>query len=995
MDNGTAIAAPQSVAEVEQLIQRLYKPGPASLVKNINDQLLQLQLSHDGWKLADELMASEDANVRFFAALTFTVKLNNDGPTLDDDTAHSVHTRLISWLVRLVQRGEGGLVCKKLCSTLTTYFLRSPLMWKHPLLDLALSFHHGDATVEGNTPRSADEISDILPNLNELQLRVLLWFAGALAEEVSRVPANTPAHANLHTQMENIVKDASVLMQWAFQQQSTGSASAVRAEALRTYLTWINYAQPVWPRNPEALQYLRDLINQASQCLFDRDLSSEALDIFRDILESYTTFFQAPHMEMLAAIIHNHIRPKLQHTLSEQDPDGLPLAQLVIAFGCANIQQVVEQPDSESGSWTIVELLFDILQAQGYPGDEDQLSIQTIEFWNTYIEYVNDTLFTDSDAPDPSWLYQAKDVLKQVVELLWKKVWTPPNEVAKAWGDSESEGFKEFRGDSTDLMLSIYVLLGKDMLQQLVTLALRSLEAEQWRGVEAALFCLNTLSDNVLEESSSEDVVEEIFRSSLFRDVADFSQNIPSQARRTAIDMLGSYGQYIERHAEFLPDTVRFLFASLEMAGLANAAAKSIASLCSACRVSLTTELPGFLSQYQRFLESKTCDPYTKEKVIGAIAAIIQALSPESAKAEPLRALLVNIEKDVESARQYAAEGDLEMAEVMGVTSLESLASIGKGLQVPEDVPIDIYDDNEEQAKKPSYWESAEGREAQQQIVGCFSVLQVVGTYSAAIDAACQVLRTGLTESEPGPFVLPTSVTVNFVQRCSINTPQLETVLSTAGMMITQHSRKDSKRIDEDVRSISKAVAGFCEALRQPDTDPTVAAECINVLSELMPHYVHVLFEEMSASTLAFILSAVQGPDSMPKRTACEFWTKLIKPQTAAISEDAQQRINQVMSSYGQQLVYSLLHQIRGQAQRSELDYVCEPLKALLLHQSGTQTWLQSALADERFAIPRVTMNDRAMFLRQIMGSRSDGRKTKELVKAFWAACRGTVVSYG
>ena len=85
MDDRSAIAAPQNVAEVEQLVKRLYKPGPASLVKNINDQLLQLQLSPDGWKLADELMASDDANVRFFAALTFTVKLNNDGSVFDPE----------------------------------------------------------------------------------------------------------------------------------------------------------------------------------------------------------------------------------------------------------------------------------------------------------------------------------------------------------------------------------------------------------------------------------------------------------------------------------------------------------------------------------------------------------------------------------------------------------------------------------------------------------------------------------------------------------------------------------------------------------------------------------------------------------------------------------------------------------------------------------------------------------------------------------------------
>ncbi len=71
--------APSSISDVEQLITQLYKPGPAAQYGRINDQLLLLQRSSAGWRLADELMASEDTNVRFYAALTFVIKLNNDG----------------------------------------------------------------------------------------------------------------------------------------------------------------------------------------------------------------------------------------------------------------------------------------------------------------------------------------------------------------------------------------------------------------------------------------------------------------------------------------------------------------------------------------------------------------------------------------------------------------------------------------------------------------------------------------------------------------------------------------------------------------------------------------------------------------------------------------------------------------------------------------------------------------------------------------------------
>ena len=111
-------------------------------------------------------------------------------------------------------------------------------------------------------------------------------------------------------------------------------------------------------------------------------------------------------------------------------------------------------------------------------------------------------------------------------------------------------------------------------------------------------------------------------------------------------------------------------------------------------------------------------------------------MSPENTKAEPLLALLNYIETDVASAKQYSVKGDDDMVEKVGVTALECLASIGKGMQVPEDVPIDIYDDSVEGTSgADNYWESGQGRAVQQRIVACFSVLEVAGTSSAAIDA--------------------------------------------------------------------------------------------------------------------------------------------------------------------------------------------------------------------------------------------------------------------
>jgi hypothetical protein len=71
---------PQSIQEVEALVSLLYQPGvPSHDLVAIQNRLHELQLSDLGWKIGDGLLASAEPNVRFFGALTFTIKLNSVG----------------------------------------------------------------------------------------------------------------------------------------------------------------------------------------------------------------------------------------------------------------------------------------------------------------------------------------------------------------------------------------------------------------------------------------------------------------------------------------------------------------------------------------------------------------------------------------------------------------------------------------------------------------------------------------------------------------------------------------------------------------------------------------------------------------------------------------------------------------------------------------------------------------------------------------------------
>jgi len=69
---------PLSFEEIEKLVKTLYDPGHAKKIPEIEATLRVLQRSPQGWEMGDVLLNSADENVRFFGALTLTVKVNAD-----------------------------------------------------------------------------------------------------------------------------------------------------------------------------------------------------------------------------------------------------------------------------------------------------------------------------------------------------------------------------------------------------------------------------------------------------------------------------------------------------------------------------------------------------------------------------------------------------------------------------------------------------------------------------------------------------------------------------------------------------------------------------------------------------------------------------------------------------------------------------------------------------------------------------------------------------
>lgn len=75
---GAPQALPMGLEEIERLVKSMYQPGQARKITQTEATLRVLQRSPQGWEIADTLLKSDDEHVRFFGALTLTVKLNAD-----------------------------------------------------------------------------------------------------------------------------------------------------------------------------------------------------------------------------------------------------------------------------------------------------------------------------------------------------------------------------------------------------------------------------------------------------------------------------------------------------------------------------------------------------------------------------------------------------------------------------------------------------------------------------------------------------------------------------------------------------------------------------------------------------------------------------------------------------------------------------------------------------------------------------------------------------
>lgn len=81
----------------------------------------------------------------------------------------------------------------------------------------------------------------------------------------------------------------------------------------------------------------------------------------------------------------------------------------------------------------------------------------------------------------------------------------------------------------------------------------------------------------------------------------------------------------------------------------------------------------------------------------------------------------------------------------------------------------------------------------------------------------------------------------------------------------------------------------------------------------------------------------------------------------------AEAPIESVLQHLGPLLSQALIYNIGGNAARSELDKLSDPLKKLVVRQVHSKSWLEAALFGEGFPSDKILEGDKKVFLQKII----------------------------
>jgi hypothetical protein len=750
--------------------------------------------------------------------------------------------------------------------------------------------------------------------------------------------------------------------------------------------------QRIANRDEDLLSRLRPLASCIIESVPDAGVSDVAVETVTDILSHYPGFLTQDHYTSIIDLFGSEWASKRYHDLIEGDYefDTILSAHLLLAFGDARLQVLMQGTDQ--ASQMILSRICGLLGAPGSPVVDDKIFVPAVEFWSNFIEIMTDTIYSE-DVRHEEWARVSMKHVHTAIRLCWHKIMYLPNS-AGSWDQADRAGFFEARKDVADLLQASYALIGSELISIFANAVVQALTSSSWVELEALGFCLGSLADCTHAETSIDVYLEHVFSATFFSSLLPSPVIMPWRTRQTCATLIEKYSDYFQRNPMMLPHALNILFDLLGDPHATLAASRSIHSLCRSCRAHLTSEVGTFIHRYGALAMTTTLDCQSGERVIGAVSAVLQSLEDSHIKMSGLEHLLELVQIDIKNGCQVARQVATDHTDIYCLQShkcaldgpdmspglhlvlkgLRCLASMGKGLQVPGDGPIELDLEDHGPLFPP---EGSHLWKLQDFVLSM--VIEASATFPTSgevVEAICNILRTGFAETVPGLFVFEPNRICGLLTSFDSSTPEIGAILNTACSFIC--SPTTNQGLGGGI-NILHSMVSWVMSLLHPTVDTEISQNGIDLMARLIVRHPEILSDPTAAEWLEFFLlftlRVLDGYEPLPKSAAAGLWATLI---TLKVDNHLlREQLQHLVTSTGPALTRSIIFNIGGNASRSELDKITEPLKKLIANQARAKAWIEQALADASFPGMRISTQDKSMFVKRIIRCVSTSKSLK------------------
>ncbi|KAG5437157.1 hypothetical protein PCANB_001133 [Pneumocystis canis] len=960
---------------IEELIQRLYAPensGDKKLIEETHELLIKKQHSDQSLRLANLCMLSSDLNVQFFGILTFQMKTNSNWDNFKKDEMFSLLMNLLNWLK--VYINGSIIIIRKLVSALSIFALKTvPNLWDRPIYYLMFFFSLGECPKLNNISALPD-VGCLVMSLSSQQKRVLLMFSSSLLEEIEKSDISPSRRLQLHQVIQNSSSDIGLLLKHSFElaKDNDGNIDVI-CEAIYCFQVWGVF---------DCFSTSENIFEAVISCLLYKKTFLVAANSLSEIINHFPKLLSRKLMNKIQEILYNYWKDidfvKIFQENGEFDEYVIILSRLIISLCEANINFFFDHLDDEN-SKIFIGIMLDLLGLPAFAIFQENISIETLEFFTLFVEMFNGTFLQKELSSDT--IDFGKSITRKILENCLIKLRWPPQNLLGNWPKDMYDKFILYRRDIGDLLEVIFSFLQAELIEKLANLLNYFLvDVLDWENIEAIIFSLVYISEVYPEEESDSDkYIFRVFNSTLFFILSSSSH---TQVKHSVIKLAGSYGSFMKRHSSIIPPVLTFLFNSLKDPELSYVSSKSIYKLCSECRFLITKELSTFLCIFKIISYDLTFLFYTKYRIFGAISCVIQSL-PGNEQMQPLNILIQKIVEDLELAQSLKLK-DFDKSRQLALSCINCLVFIGKSFfsyTATDTYTFEKYANNLLDLRNNEVT-------IQQCLMEIFLTAEEICNYrEEVVQCICDALKSGLLEYFFGLSFSKIEIFIQYLfQR--FQTYGYSCLISSATYLITH--RKSDNNID-DINMLKfilhKFTSLFISFLEKNEINQVsdVLHEFFDFLKTYMYYNIDIFINiqppNIFDNLMMLIINSLSSEDNFVRKGAANFLIDFITFHSN--NQKEYDLIINIVLHYGIFIVRQIMISIAGKSSSFPVSLSDLLYKLGLKFPRNIRNWLLEIMNENISPFCNLDKAYKIDFVNEFMRIRIS-QKTNDLIKKFW-----------